>query len=135
MPISTTYEIPRLNMTFTSDALLRIEVNNEYDDVYLDFGTRPIVTRRELIFHFNDGSTFNLRGNEYRIHTKVELVEGRMYQLGRDRKKWLALCRTDNITGELTLFPTTRFDPLVRESERMNYQFYKEFEHDYKEYL
>lgn len=144
MPISTTYEIPHLNMTFTADALETMTASTGYhEDRDYDFLSPSLYRTPRLVayfFRFNDGSnlTVDITGdNQIKITIKVDLVEGKMYQLGRDGKKWLALCRYDEEYGELTLFPTTRrkYAPLVRESDRMKYTFYKEFDHNYKEYL
>jgi hypothetical protein len=57
--------------------------------------------------------------------------------MGKDGKKWLALCRYDEEFGELTLFPTTRrkHAPLVKNSDRMDYEFFEELEPDLKGYL
>lgn len=143
MPISTIYEIPRLNMTFTADSLQAVECSVQYDEPdYYDFEFRnhPRMTGSTYFFRFTDGSQLTLsahQGEQFRVTFKVELVEGKMYQMGKDGKKWLALCRYDEEYGELTLFPTIRrkYAPLVRESDRMEYTFYKEFDHNYKEYL
>lgn len=143
MPISTTYEIPRLNMTFTGDSLQEMTASTEYyedDNYYLDFPLYRTPRLATYFFRFNNGSvlTYNVDADrEIIITIKVDLVEGKMYQMGKDGKKWLALCRFDEKFGELTLFPTTRrkYAPLVRESDRMGYTFYKEFDHNYKEYL
>lgn len=143
MPISTTYEIPRLNMTFTADSVQEATSSIQYDEPdYYDFEFRnhPSLRVATYFFRFNDGSHLTVNAsmdNKIKITIKVDLVEGKMYQMGKDGKKWLALCRYDEEYGELTLFPTTRrkYAPLVRESDRMEYTFYKEFDHNYKAYL
>lgn len=143
MPISTIYEIPRLNMTFTGDSLQEITSSIQYDEPdYYDFEFRnhPRLTGSTYFFRFTDGSTLTLnahKGDQFKVTIKVDLVEGKMYQMGRDGRKWLALCRFDEEFGELTLFPTTRrkYAPLVRNSDRMQYHFFEELEPDLKKYL
>ena len=138
--ISRTITIPRLGMTFDADKVATTAVDYEYQD---DLSYESITTvssyldKTITIFRFDDGTTLTLRNAEYALTVKVELEEGKMYQLGKDGKKWLALCRYDKQYGELTLFPADRHNkaPVVKNSDRMGYHFYKEFEHNYKEYL
>ena len=137
--ISRTITIPRLGMTFDADKVATTDFDLEYQDNSYGWGitSSRYIDRTITTFHFHDGTTLALRNAEYTLEVKIELEEGRMYQLGQDGKKWLALCRFDEEHGELTLFPADwRWNaPLVKDSERMDYTFYKEFEHDYKAYL
>lgn len=140
MPVSTTYEIEKLGITFDESVLARVDYDVDYDDYFHEgyvSSVRSVPRSHIYTFLFKDGSTLTHRNGTIRITKKVELIEGKMYQMGKDGKKWLALCRYDDEFGELTLFPTTRrkYAPLVRESDRMEYTFYKEFDHNYKEYL
>ena len=140
--ISRTITIPRLGMTFDADKVATTDFDLEYQDCGYESYSWSIAGSRYIdrtitTFRFHDGTTMTVHNAEYTLEVKVELEEGRMYQLGKDGKKWLALCRFDDQYNELTLFPTDRRRnaPLVKNSDRMDYTFYKEFEHDYKEYL
>lgn len=139
MPISYTYEIERLGMTFDGTKVAATDVDYQYQDYTYSWGITGsrYLDRTTTTFRFDDGTTLTIRNAEYTLTVKIELEEGKMYQLGKDGKKWLALCRFDDKYNELTLFPTDRRRnaPLVRNSDRMDYTFYKEFEHSYKEYL
>ena len=137
--ISRTITIPRLGMTFDANKVTTTDVDYQYQDLSYEWSitVSSYLDRTTTTFRFDDGTTLNIRHAEYTLTVKVELEEGKMYQLGKDGKKWLALCLFDEQYDELTLFPTDRRRnaPLVKNSDRMDYTFYKEFEHDYKEYL
>lgn len=137
--ISHTIEVPSLGMTFDYKNVQFSDVSIEYDDYDYEYTFLHInsIASRTVTFRFNDGSTLSLRNGEYTIIKTVDLVEGKLYHMGKDNKKWLALCRYDEEFGELTLFPTTRrkYAPLVRNSDRMQYHFFEELEPDLKKYL
>ena len=126
-------------MTFDADKVVATDLACDYQDYSYDWNLTVLRHRDQTTttFSFDDGTTLTIRNAEYTLTTKVELIEGRMYQLGRDGKKWLALCRFDEEYSQLTLFPTDRRKkaPIVKNEDRMDYHFYREFEHNYKAYL
>ena len=141
MPIITTFRVPSIGLETDHDNILRVETEQDYEDVYFDSYTPASRFVRSSIttIYFKDGTLLKLGGStEAQIEKRVELVEGRIYQVSENNgQKWLALCKPDYFNEGLVLAPITYVPGAQGFSveDKDKYQFHKEFDLDLKEYL
>jgi len=124
-------------MTFDASKVTSTDMRNQFEDYYYPdrMTPRQVQVGRTVTMLFDNGSTLELESPEYTIKIEVELVEGRIYHVGKDGRRWLAWCDYDPLTDELVLRPMRTGYPTVSNTNRMQYEFYKEFDLDLKEYL
>lgn len=140
MPITTTFRVPSIGLETDHENILRFENEQDYGDVYFDsfMPARWSVRSSRTTVYFKDGTELKLgRDAEAQIEKRVELVEGRIYQISKDGgNKWLAICKSYREDG-LFLDPIT--EPAgataFAAGAKHKYQFHKEFDLDLKEYL
>lgn len=133
MPITTAFRVPSIGLETDYKNVDWVDhVVGHYTPTSICVAPRP---RGILTVHFKNGTQLTLGADvECQQFNKVELVEGRIYHMGKDGVRWLALCR-NNSNGVLKLYPLDKGRAPIFADKKHNYTFYKEFDLDLKEYM
>lgn len=144
--LAHTATIKKLGMTFDYDQVAGAESRTDSQEIFINecvTSVRMDRDRTEITFRFKTGDSMTLINPEMEIRRIVDLEIGKIYHVGDGKRKWLGICVEDEdifadedgpFKQVVPLMPDSDY-PTIDDDERMDYEFYKEFDLDLREYL